>query len=474
MLDLRPFQRKFISGAFAKGIDTAALSISRGNGKSTLAAYILARCMTPGDPFHVPGHEYILTAASLPQSRFVFRPLRAELEPRGGYRFIDSVTRVGITHIESGTRLTVVSSKAKTSMGIVRTPLVVADEPGAWEDVGGQLMADALLEAQGKPGSPLRIIFIGTLAPARGGWWHEMVAKGSHGSTYIQRYQGDPKKWDLWPTIQKANPLCNGFPEMRKKLLARRDEAREDTRLKARFLSYRLNLPTSDEASVLLTVDDFERMTARPVSERRGAPVVGVDLGGGRAWSAAVGIWDGGRVEAMAVAPGIPDIAAQERRDRVPGGTYETLVQSGALRVAEGLRVQPPAQLVEMIVQQWGRPATIICDRFRLAELQDCSRGIPIQPRVWRWSEPAADIRALRKLSRDGPLSVAESSRLLLAASLAAAVVKSDDQGSTRLIKRGSNNSSRDDVAHALTLAAGLYDRSQRQPAARWRYVGMA
>ena len=42
---------------------------------------------------------------------------------------------------------------------------------------------------------------------------------------------------------------------------------------------------------MLLTVDDCERMAARPVLLREGRQVVGVDLGSGRAWSAAVACW---------------------------------------------------------------------------------------------------------------------------------------------------------------------------------------
>ena len=53
-----------------------------------------------------------------------------------------------------------------------------------------------------------------------------------------------------------------------------------------------------------------------------GRPAVGIDLGGGRAWSAAVGLWENGRMEAIAVAPGIPSLEEQEKRDRVPSGTY--------------------------------------------------------------------------------------------------------------------------------------------------------
>ena len=122
----------------------------------------------------------------------------------------------------------------------------------------------------------------------------------------------------------------------------------------------------------------------------------------------------------------------------------------------------------------WGEPEGVICDRFRLGELQDCVTGTPVVPRVSRWSEAAFDIRSLRKLTADGPLSVAEPSRLLLAASLSVALVKNDDQGNTRLAKSGTNNAARDDVAAALVLVAGAYARAMERPRSRWRYHGMA
>ena len=239
-------------------------------------------------------------------------------------------------------------------------------------------------------------------------------------------------------------------------------------------MSYRLNIPTGDESTMLLTVDDWEQLCGRPVPEREGRPIVGVDLGGGRAWSAATAVWQNGRTEALAVAPGIPSLDEQERRDRVPSGVYRKLAQSGALRVAEGLRVQPPGDLVRAVRESWGAPEVIVCDRFRLAELQDSVNGIPLHPRVARWSEAASDIRSLRKVAADGPLSCPESSRTLLTASLSVALVKSDDQGNVRLSKRGTNNQARDDVAAALVLAAGAYVRSMEKPRQRWRYRGAA
>ena len=236
-------------------------------------------------------------------------------------------------------------------------------------------------------------------------------------------------------------------------------------------MSYRLNVPSADESDVLLTVDDFTRMTRRPLPHPAGRSIVALDLGAGRAWSAAVSVWESGRVEAAAVAPGIPDLAQQETRDRVPRGTYQDLEDRGVLQLATGLRVQPPAAVWAMVVDRWGIPASVICDRFRLAELADVVQGAaPLEPRVSRWSEASADIRALRSLAKDGPWSIDEDSRLLIAASLQAAVVKNDDQGSTRLVK-SANNTSRDDVAAALVLAAGAYQRTSRRPVTAASYV---
>ena len=87
-----------------------------------------------------------------------------------------------------------------------------------------------------------------------------------------------------------------------------------DSRLWARFQSYRLNLPSGDESTTLLTVNDWERVVARPVPDRSGGPVVGVDLGGGRPWSAAVAIWPNGRCEACQWLEGPPNGPVVETR----------------------------------------------------------------------------------------------------------------------------------------------------------------
>ena len=480
-MKLRKFQRDFIRNATRREITTAALSIARGNGKSTLAGYLCARIMTPNDPLFRPRTESVIVASSLEQGRTVYKAARDILRESLGldalgddadldgddlgpdYRVSDSLTKIRIQHKRTKTSVQVRGANARNLMGLVKCPWVICDEPGAWKVTDGQLMWDAIDTAHGKPGSPLTAILIGTIAPAHDGWWPELIASGSHGSRYVQSIQADRESWDMWPTIKKANPLMSTFPESRATLLEERDEGRKDTRLKARFLSFRLNIPTADESEMLLTVEDFDLVNARPVGIPTGQPIVGVDLGGGRSWSAAVAIWPSGRVEALAVAPGLPDLDAQEKRDRVPSGLYQDLHQRGLLTVAEGLRVQPPAALWENILDRWGMPWGIVCDHFRLPELLDAIKGrCGWESRRLRWSEWSEDIRALRRIAKDGPLSMTEDSRLLIAASLSVALVKNDGQGNVRLVKRDRNNTSRDDVAAALTLAAGAAGRYWR------------
>ena len=156
----------------------------------------------------------------------------------------------------------------------------------------------------------------------------------------------------------------------------------------------------------------------------------------------------------------------------MPSGTYRKLAAQGSLMLADGLRVPSAGQLVKAVRARWGAPEVIVCDRFRLDDLRDTSPGCRIVPRVSRWSESSADIRALRKMAKDGPLSCESASRALLTASLSAALVKPDDSDNVRLVKRGTNNTARDDVAAALVLAAGAVDRAPKAPT--WRYRGMA
>ena len=134
-----------------------------------------------------------------------------------------------------------------------------------------------------------------------------------------------------------------------------------------------------------------------------------------RAWSRArrVGI-DATTVEANGASRGIVR--------RITGESCKSFLRR--LGDASGIAT---SVLVERL-RQW-RPEAVICDRFRLAELQDAAGGSRrLVPRVTRWSEASEDVRALPRSAADGPLAVEKGARDLIAASLAVALVKTDDQ----------------------------------------------
>ena len=461
-IDLRPWQRRFVRRALAPGVRTSALSLPRGNGKSTLVASLARRALTPGDELFVPGAESHIASSTIGQARrSVFKLLREQTGDAPGYRIAETQNACHIIHEATNTRVSVLPCNGKSIQGLVRCPWVFVDEPGSMDQNAGDLLHSAIQTGQGKPGSELRAVYIGTVAPARpDSWWPAMIAAGTRPGVYVQRLLGDLEKWDTAAEIKKMNPLMWTFPASRAVLLDERDKARTDPRLKAEFCSYRLNAPVGDESTMLLTVAAWDLVCGRDLPDADGAPVVGVDLGGGRSWSAAVALWRSGRMEALACAPGLPSLRDQEVRDGVPRRLYEGLAASGSLRVATGLRVQPPAQLIEAVTEAWGRPQVIVCDRFRLGELLDVVGSIPVVPRVSRWSESSSDIRSLRRMALDGPLACAPSSRSLLTASLSAAMVLNDDAGNVRLRKKGFNSKARDDVAAALVLGAGALSRA--------------
>jgi len=479
MIRLQPFQDRFLSNAFKRGVRLAILSVPRGQGKSSLMAWILAQCLNPeSDMFIGRGADLVLVAGSIEQAGYCFKPLRNQLEELDakGYSFTDSSRSLGVRHKASNARLRVISSNANRSLGLgATTKLVVADECSSWNAREGQSMFNALTTSQGKPGNEsMRIICISTLAPAFNPehWFRRLVAEGTdmRAGRYVQQISGNLKKWKSRAELKRCNPLSEVFPESLKILERELAEAKTDPAKEAVYKQFRLNIPVADESEVLLSSQQFQVMVERETAECHDweSLIFGVDLGGSRSWSSVVCIGtESLRVRCLALTGGIPSIADQEERDGVAAGEYQGLVDGGLLHRTPGKRYQSVHQLLDLAVARFGRPEAIVCDRFRFNELHDVVAGqYPVIARVSRWSEASEDIRATRKLAVDDVLNISGGDSLLLAHSIMYAVVQNDDAGNMRLVKAGTNGKGRDDVAVAFCLAAGEVERGRMAPQA--------
>ena len=165
------YQRRLIGKLRRPEISLLALSISRGNGKSSLAALLLLWCIIPGSFLFSAGAQNFLVAQSVGQARRTsFGALRGMVEslPNAGEYRVSDNSQVGrIVHVPTSSEVSVLPASGRGSLGLgMNTRLLVADEPGAWKPQDGELMNDSILSSRGKPGSRMKILYVGTIAPA--------------------------------------------------------------------------------------------------------------------------------------------------------------------------------------------------------------------------------------------------------------------------------------------------------------------
>ena len=397
-------------------------------------------------------------SSSTNQARIVLEFARAALGEAGGYRWRND----GVVHLESRARVRIVSSDARRALGLgANVRIIIADEPGAWSPIQGRRLWDAMLTSLGK--RKTQIIVVGTLAPAPltgpASWWPSFVASGSGDGRHVALLQADSEKWTEFDEVLRVNPIAAINPHLRRVLEREHRAALASERAARTFRQYRLNIPgEAIDTQPLITTAEWERVCARPVPECEGKPIIGVDLGGNRSWSAAAALWPNGRVEAWALAPGTPSLASQERDDQVEDDSYSELVRSGGLAVDAGRAVPGVARLLSR-VWAW-EPAAIVSDPYRSAELNQVVSGrARVIERARSGGESTSNVQSLRSLLLDTASGVTEPSRALLAAAWAQTNLVIGNDGATKVAKLDQRRS-RDDAAAALLLAAG--ERARR------------
>ena len=482
-MHLLGWQRRFLSGAFGQDGD-AALSMGRGNGKTTFTAAIACAAVDVDGPLVEPMAETLLVASSFDQGLIAFRHILHFLGPsleRHGRRFRiqDSANRATIQDRKTGALLRVLGSDPRRLHGAA-PKLLLLDEVAQWPPERVRPMLAALKTSRGKiPGS--KALWLGT-RPAAVDHPFQRALDG-HGVGFRLCYAA-PK--DAAPfrasTWRRANPSLPHMPDLAKVIRQEAKDAKHDPEAMQTFRALRLNQGVSDvSVSVLLDADTWRAAAELEGPGPAGEYVLGVDLGQNAAMSAAAAYFRGGSLEAVAVFPELPGLGERGLADGC-GRLYLDMAQRGELMQA-GRRVSDVPALLREALRRWGRPVAIVCDRWRVAELRQALELVrfPLAALVERgmgFKDGGQDVRDFRAAVLGDQVRPSDS--LLLTAAMSEARAVGDPAGNWKLAKRGQGGrraAARDDAAAAAVLAvAAGYRRWGQGQASRptWRYRGLA
>ena len=468
-----PWQRRFVRSAFTAGIQSAALSVARGNGKTALLSGIA--CATLDGPLAVPRGETVIVASSFEQARIAFEHVMAfmadKLDDRARWKVWDTAQQARIEDRQTGARVRCIGSNPRRAHGLAPV-LVLADEPAQWPDTTGERMVAALRTAAGKqPHS--RFVALGTRPADAEHWFAKMLTGGAdYAQCHAARPDDPPFQRRTWA---KANPSLAHMPDLLAAIGNEARQAKADPAMLASFEALRLNLGTSDtEVATLLSAGLWASIEGE--AERAGPCVWGIDLGTSAAQSAVAAYWPGsGRLECLAAFPAEPSLAERGLRDGA-GGLYVECARRGEL-ITVGGRAVDVGLLLQAALGRFGKPSRVVADRWREAELRDAldKAGVPpaaFETRGMGYRDGAEDVRAFRRACADGRVVPVPS--LLLRSAMAEARTISDPAGNAKLSKGsqgGRRLRARDDAAAAAILAVASGVRRRVAPRRSMRHA---
>lgn len=471
-LKLATYQKDFVRGAFAKGIEAACLSIGRGNAKTALSAGIaLGHLM--GEIAPQPKREIIFAARNRDQAKTAFAFLvgfidglpeeqRAQFSIRRG-------SRLEVETDEKGGGLArVIAADGKSILGGAPT-LAILDERAAWEREKGDALENAILSGLGKRDG--RALIISTSAPDDANTFSRWLDEPPPGC-YVQEHRPTPGlPPDDLESLLVANPGAKeGIGPSPEWLVAqaRRAIARGGSALSSFRNLNRNERVASDDRSVLLTVDEWLgcEVSRDDLPLREGPVVMGVDLGGSRSMSAAALYWpETGRLECVGAFPCKPGLADRGQADGV-AHRYVEMAERGEL-VTMGETTVPVGRFLASVVERLNgqAPAAICGDRFRHAEFVEALREAALDrvPFIWRgfgWKDGSEDIERTRRAVFEGEVQTVPS--LLLRSAFADAITLVDPAGNHKLA--AGRSTGRVDPVAATVVAVAQGQRMKRAP----------
>ena len=477
--NLLPWERKFIKGAFKGSVETAALSIGRGNGKTCFCGAIGAAALS--GPLAQPRAEIVLIASSFPQAKIAFDHIKAFVAPAitPRWRISDNAQRAVITTPEAVT-LKAMASDPRRAHGLAPS-LILMDEPSQWPESSADRMLAALTTSTGKI-PDARIIALGTLPEDEGHWFYRWAMKGEadYSQVHTAKPESKPFQRRSWALANPSMAYNTALADTIGKHAVRAKKS--DSEMQS-FRALRLNQGTTDtQKPVLLTPDEWRACEVPHIANlppAKGPLVFGVDLGSGAAMSAVTAYYPKtGRLMTIAAFPAIPTLEERGAKDGV-GDRYVKMAEKGEL-ITAGNRTVDVSELMAYAFGTFGIPTIMVADRWREGELRDSVdvAGVPVVPIVTRgmgFRDGAEDVRAFRRAILDQHVKTPES--LLMRSAVSGAVTVSDAAGNRKLAKAKDSphrrEHHRDDAIASAIVAVGEGSRIPIEEPVKRGYLGL-
>ena len=462
------WQKTFVEGVASHSV--SALSMARGNGKTTMLAALACSALLPGGALYHPRSEIVLVASSLKQAMIAFRHIlffvrekmeadHDEVRPgRSPWRLNHHVHIAEIEFRPSGTLLKAIGSDPRRAHGLSPS-LVIADEPAQWI-TGGRRMYNAIDTARGKQVDS-KLIAIGTRPENQEHWFSEMIDSEDE-DVFVQVYAAERGEDEDFAdeSIRKANPSYDHMPDLAKVIKSDAKRASQGGPELSKFRALRLNMGTPEitDKEMLVEIHDWEAIETNSLPEKKGPVAIGVDLGDGTSMSAISFYWaEVGILEAYGCFPAYPRLDERGKIDYV-GDRYVRMARRGELLIYPGKATNNSKFIKDMMLKVQGFEILgMSADRIKMLTLQQAlfEAGIDIEVdfrAVGQGLDGTYDITAFKSEVADGHMKLHPS--LALTSAISEAIVTRNHNGNAALNK--SRHKGRIDVLQASIIAAGI------------------
>lgn len=439
---LQPWSVKFLRDGFTA--HESALSVSRKNGKSAIAA-ILALGYLVG-PLRSAGWRGSISSVNKEKAAELRGQVASIAEASG----LDVVVRrspyPGVISSATGSLETLAAER--TAGHAASYDLCIIDETGLMPERSRELLAGLRSSVSAKNGRVVHISVRGD-SPL----FAEVLANPA---TVKHIYAAEPGCMiDDEAAWAAANPSLGSI----KSVEYMRSEVRRIAGSPAdepAFRAFDLNQAVSPVREMICTPPDLTRCFTAELPPRQGAAVIGLDVGEATSATACAAIWpETGRCEFWLAFGAVPPLADRARRDSAP---YAEMQRRGELKVYPG-RVTPIAAFLGDVARDLAgvRIDHAAADAYKSSEVLDfldkANLRWPIQfRRVGAGRDGGADIRAFQRLVLDRKLAMNES--LALSVAISQSTLRRDSNGNSALDR--ANSRGRIDLLSAAVIASGL------------------